>query len=222
MRPRRSAAQAQQTRHLIVSAGVDIVSTEGLDAITLGRLADELALSKSGVAGHFGSKLDLQLAVLSEAVRIYRREVIVPAAHAEPGLARLRTLVDAWISHLERGVFTGGCFFTQVTTDYDSRPGPVRSVARELTDEWRAYLAEQIEIAVADGAFEADTDVEQVIFEATGLMLSLNHAMQLDLDPKAIERARSGFDRLISACMAQPTPDAKVADPVRLRSRARW
>jgi AcrR family transcriptional regulator len=199
--PRRNAAQAQQTRHLIVSAGVDIASIEGLDAITLGRLAEELSMSKSGVAGHFASKLDLQLAVVSEAVRIYRREVILPAAHAEPGLPRLRKLVDAWISHLERGVFPGGCFFTQVTTDYDSRPGPLRAVARELTDEWRSYLAEQIEIAITDGSFGPDVDSDQVIFEATGQMLSLNHAMQLDLDPKAIGRARFGFERLINDCL---------------------
>lgn len=204
MSPRRSAAQARQTRHLIVAAGVDIASTEGLDAITLGRLADELAMSKSGVIGHFGSKLELQLGVLSEAVRIYRREVILPAAHAAPGLPRLRKLVDAWISHLERRVFPGGCFFTQVTTDYDGRPGPVHDMARRLTDDWRTYLAEQIEAAVADGSFDRDTDVDQVIFEATGLMLSLNHAMQLDLDPKAIEHARAGFDRLIDACTAGP------------------
>ena len=184
-----------------MATGVDIASTEGLDAITLGRLAEELTMSKSGVIGHFGSKLDLQLAVLNEAVRIYRREVILPAAHAAPGLARLRGLVDAWISHLERGVYPGGCFFTQVTTDYDDRPGPVRDVARELTVEWRAYLAEQIGIAVADGDFQPDTDASQVIYEATGLMLSLNHTMQLDLDPRAIEHARVGFDRLITSYM---------------------
>lgn len=202
MSPRRTAAQALQTRHLIVSAGVDIASTEGLDAITLGRLAEELSMSKSGVIGHFGSKLDLQLAVVAEAVRIYRREVIVPAAHAPAGLPRLRTLVAAWISHLERGVFPGGCFFTQVTTDYDSRKGPLHDVARQLTDDWRAYLGEQIDAAIADGAFSSDTDPDQVIFEATGLMLSLNHAMQLDLDPKAIQHARIGFDRLIDACLS--------------------
>jgi AcrR family transcriptional regulator len=202
--PRRTAAQAQQTRHLIVSAGVDIASTEGLDAITLGRLADELAMSKSGVIGHFGSKLELQLAVLMEAVRIYRREVIVPAEHARPGAERLRTLVDAWISHLERHVFPGGCFFTQVTTEYDGRSGPVHDVARRLTDDWRHYLAVQIERAIADGSFDPETDTDQVIFEATGLMLSLNHAMQLDLDPKAIERARFGFDRLIEDCLLAP------------------
>ncbi|SDT28621.1 TetR/AcrR family transcriptional regulator [Microlunatus soli] len=201
MSPRRSAAHAQQTRHLIVTAGVDLASVEGLDAITLGRLAEELTMSKSGVIGHFGSKLDLQLAVLNEAVRVYRREVIVPAAHAAPGLARLRKLVEAWISHLERGVYPGGCFFTQVTTEYDDRPGPVRDVARQRTEEWRAYLAEQISTAVQDGDFSADTDVDQVIFEATGLMLSLNHTMQLDLDPKAIQHARAGFERLIAACM---------------------
>jgi len=202
MSPRRTAAQALQTRHLIVAAGVDIASTEGLDAITLGRLAEELSMSKSGVIGHFGSKLDLQLGIVAEAVRIYRREVILPAAHAAAGLPRLRKLVDAWISHLERGVFPGGCFFTQVTTDYDSRPGPLHDVARQLTDNWRAYLGDQIEVAITDGAFSSDTDPNQVIFEATGLMLSLNHAMQLDLDPKAIQHARVGFERLIDGCLA--------------------
>jgi len=209
MSPRRTAAQALQTRHLIVAAGVDIASTEGLDAITLGRLAEELSMSKSGVIGHFGSKLDLQLGIVAEAVRIYRREVILPAAHAAAGLPRLRKLVDAWISHLERGVFPGGCFFTQVTTDYDSRPGPLHDVARQLTDNWRAYLGDQIEVAIADGAFSSDTDPDQVIFEATGLMLSLNHAMQLDLDPKAIQHARTGFERLIDGCLAvDPSPPA--------------
>lgn len=200
MSPRRSAAQAQQTRHLIVSAGTDIASTEGLEAITLGRLAEELVMSKSGVIGHFGTKLDLQLAVLNEAVRIYRREVILPAAHAASGLPRLQKLVDAWISHLERRVFPGGCFFTQVTTDYDGRPGPLQDVVRRLTDDWRTYLAEQIAAAVTSGKFRGDTDPDQVIFEATGLMLSLNHAMQLDLDPKALQHARAGFDRLIAGC----------------------
>ncbi len=200
--PRRSAAQAQQTRHLIVSAGVDLASTDGLEAITLGRLADELLMSKSGVIGHFGTKLDLQLAVLHEAVRIYRREVIVPATHAAPGLPRLQKLVDAWISHLERQVFPGGCFFTQVTTDYDGRPGPLQDVIRRLTDDWRSYLAEQIDAAITAGDFRADTDPDQVIFESTGLMLSLNHAMQLDLDPKALQHARAGFDRLIAGCLA--------------------
>lgn len=202
MSPRRSATQAQQTRHLIVSAGVDIASTEGLEAITLGRLADELVMSKSGVIGHFGNKLDLQLAVLNEAVRIYRREVIVPAAHSAPGLPRLQTLVDAWISHLERRVFPGGCFFTQVTTDYDGRPGPLQDVVRRLTDDWRSYLAEQINAAITAAEFRTDTDPDQVIFEATGLMLSLNHGMQLDLDPKALQHARVGFDRLIKDCLA--------------------
>lgn len=204
MSPRRSAAQALQTRHLIVAAGVDIASTEGLDAITLGRLAEELSMSKSGVIGHFGSKLDLQLGIVAEAVRIYRREVILPAAHAAPGLPRLRKLVDAWISHLERGVFPGGCFFTQVTTDYDSRRGPLHDVARRLTDNWRTYLGEQIDVAIADRSFSAEVDPDQVIFEATGLMLSLNHAMQLDLDPKAIQHARAGFERLIDGCLADP------------------
>ena len=207
MSPRRTAAQALQTRHLIVSAGVDIASTQGLDAITLGRLAEELSMSKSGVIGHFGSKLDLQLGVVAEAVRIYRREVIVPAAHVAPGLPRLRKLVDAWISHLERGVFPGGCFFTQVTADYDSRLGPLHDVARQLTGNWRSYLAEQIDVAIADGSFGADTTTDQVIFEATGLMLSLNHSMQLDLDPQAIQHARAGFERLIAACLADQSED---------------
>lgn len=194
---------------------MDIASTEGLDAITLGRLAEELAMSKSGVIGHFGNKLELQLGVLNEAVRIYRREVILPAAHAPAGLPRLRSLVDAWISHLERRVFPGGCFFTQVTTDYDGRPGPVHDVARRLTDDWRTYLAEQIELAIVGGSFAADTDVDQVIFEATGLMLSLNHAMQLDLDPKAIQHARIGFDRLIEGCLPGASAPGRTASESR-------
>src|SRR3954470_14074048 len=120
---RRSAADALDTRRAILDRAVDVASREGLDGMTIGRLADDLSMSKAGVIGHFGSKQRLQLAALEEAVAIFTREVWLPVAELPAGRERLLAISDAWIAHLRSGVFPGGCFLTAASMEFDGRDG---------------------------------------------------------------------------------------------------
>ncbi|MEV0384332.1 TetR/AcrR family transcriptional regulator [Nonomuraea sp. NPDC050643] len=190
MSPRRSVADALGTRSAILGRSVAIASAEGLEGLTIGRLATELGMSKSGVLGHFGSKEALQLAVLDRAGEIFRTEVWEPVVAAAPGLVRLRALCEAWISYLERGVFPGGCFFVAAAHEFDGRPGPVRGAVEARFDTWRARLTKEAGRAVAAGDLPGSTDPDQLVFELLGLVMALNHAIQLHRDPRAATRAR--------------------------------
>src|SRR3954464_5079517 len=116
--PRRSAAEALQTRSAILERSVALASIEGLEGLTIGRLAGDLQMSKAGVLGHFGTKEELQLATVHGALGIFTREVWAPAQDAAPGRARLLAIADAWMSYLGRDVFRGGCFMTAASTEF--------------------------------------------------------------------------------------------------------
>ncbi|KAB8191479.1 TetR family transcriptional regulator [Nonomuraea phyllanthi] len=193
MSPRRSAAEALGTRAAILDRSVAIASAEGLEGLTIGRLAGELGMSKSGVLGHFGSKEALQLATLDRAGEIFRAEVWEPALPAAPGLTRLRVLCEAWVSYLERGVFPGGCFFVAAAHEFDGRPGPVREAVEARFEMWRERLRKEAGRAVAAGDLPEGTDPEQVAFELLGAAMALNHALQLHHDPQAPTRARQAM-----------------------------
>ncbi|WP_188194264.1 TetR/AcrR family transcriptional regulator [Nonomuraea sp. SYSU D8015] len=190
MSPRRSVAEALGTRSAILDRSVAIASAEGLEGLTIGRLALELGMSKSGVLGHFGSKEALQLAALNRAEEVFRAEVWAPAQPAAPGLARLRALCEAWISYLERGVFPGGCFFVAAAHEFDGREGPVRDAVEAMFAAWRGRLRKEARRAVEAGELPAGTDAEQLAFELLGLVMALNHALQLHRDPEAVTLAR--------------------------------
>ncbi|MEU6232369.1 TetR/AcrR family transcriptional regulator [Kitasatospora sp. NPDC047058] len=200
MSPRRSVADARRTRTAIVRRGLDLASVEGLEGLTIGRLATELSMSKSGVLGHFGTKESLQLAVVDEGVELFAREVVrrAAAADAAPGLPRLLVECEAWISYLERDLLPGGCFFTTVTAEFDDREsGPVRSAVAVKNAVWQRELRRQTELAIAAGQLPAEPDAEQVVFELTGQVLALNHARRLYRDRTAGDRARRAVRRLL-------------------------
>ena len=116
-------AQGERTRQAILEAAVHIASAQGLEGLTIGRLASELSMSKSGLFAHFGSKEELQVATVEAARAIFIREVIKPAFDATEGLVRLYKLCDIWLSYVQSGVFRGGCFFAAAAAEFDSRPG---------------------------------------------------------------------------------------------------
>ena len=188
--PRRSAAEALKTRESIVTHAVDVASLEGLEGLTIGRLAGELDMSKAGVIGHFGTKEALQVAALEQAVEIFRREVWDRAEGEEPGLPRLRAIAEAWIGYLERDVFPGGCFLTAASTEWDGREGPVRDVIAGSLDLWRRVLAHEARTAGFD-------DPDQIAFELSGVAVALNQALQLFGDRAAPERARRAAERIL-------------------------
>ncbi|GAA2441544.1 TetR/AcrR family transcriptional regulator [Streptomyces macrosporus] len=209
MSPRRSAAEARRTRERIIERSVALASLEGLEGLTIGRLASDLGISKSGLLGHFGTKEALQIAALERAAVIFDREVWRPAADAAPGLARLRAVCTTWISYLERGVFPGGCLFVASTFEYDGRDGPVRDLLRRQFGAWRRRLVADVRVAAGRGELPPDTDPEQVVFELNGILMSLNHTIQLYGDTGAAARARRAVDRLL------PPPPAGPAGPQR-------
>jgi AcrR family transcriptional regulator len=154
-------------------------------------------MSKSGVLGHFGSKEDLQLAVVDAAADLFTREVADRAKGVAPGLPKLLAMCAAWVSYLERRVFPGGCFFTAASAEFDDRPGRVRNAIAGLTSVWNRDLYRQTRLAIEAGALPADTDADQVVFEMSGVILALNNALQLHRDTTAPTRARRALGRLL-------------------------
>ncbi|MET9296495.1 TetR/AcrR family transcriptional regulator [Streptomyces sp. NPDC003077] len=199
MSPRKSAAEARKTRERIIERGIAIASVEGLEGLTIGRLATDLGMSKAGVLGHFGTKEALQLATLEEASTIFSRTVWEPAADATPGLARLRAVCESWTTYLERerDTFPGGCFFTTATVEYDARRGPVRDTVFRLFTLWRRRLIGELRLAVEAGELPPDTEPEQIAFELIGIYMALNQAVQLSADRKAPDRTRRAVARLL-------------------------
>jgi len=203
MSPRRSAAAALETREEIVARAVAVASTNGLEGLTIGRLAGDLSMSKAGVIGHFGTKERLQLAALEEAIAIFTREVWAPVADLPAGLERLLATCDAWIAHLQSGVFPGGCFLTAASMEFDGRAGPVRDRVIAGFEQWRAAVERDVRAAVKAGQLPAATEPAQVWFELNALAIGLNQALQLLGDEDAPARARRAMRRAIGVGAAR-------------------
>jgi AcrR family transcriptional regulator len=198
MSPRRSAIDALATRSKIIEQAVAMASRDGLEGVTIGRLATELEMSKAGVLGHFGTKESLQLATLDAAVDLMRRQVPDKVAALPPGRDRLLMLCHAWIAYLEaEQTSAGGCLLISASTEFDGRPGPVRTAVLEASNRWYAALANEVRAAVQTGQLPDDADVDQLVFELNGVGLSTNQAIQLHQDPAAGQRARRALRRLI-------------------------
>jgi AcrR family transcriptional regulator len=179
MAGRRSDAEALETRSAILRKAADIASVEGLEGVTIGRLASELRMSKSGVIGHFGTKEELQLATLAYASEVFRRRVWEPVEHLEPGLPRLLGICESWTRYAENPVFPGGCFIAQVSYEFDSREGRVHDELAKVVGRWRKALVAEIERAVRDGELATGTDPEQVAFSLDALAAGMNPARHL-------------------------------------------
>lgn len=163
-----------------------------MEGLTIGRLAAELKLSKSGLFAHFGSKEELQLATVDAARAIFIREVIAPLK-APAGLRRLWNLCDLWLSYLESGVFRGGCFFAAVAAEFDSRPGPVRGRIAEIMDEWLGTLRRAIVQSQDAGHVALEADPQRLAFEFNALELGANSSMQLHGSRQGFKYARDAI-----------------------------
>lgn len=192
--PRSSREQAARTRQTILGEVVDEASVSGLDGITIGTLAEHLGMSKAGVIGPFGSKESLQLEALGRAAAIFRADVWEPAAREPAGRARLAALIEAWLSHLARPAFPGGCFLTQAAADFDARPGEVRDAVQRIGRLWERTLAGEVRAAIESGEI-AGVDPEQAAFEVNAIAQGVNQAIQLHRDHDAVERGRRAMRR---------------------------
>ena len=214
-------AQGERTRNAILETAVHIASAEGLEGLTIGRLATELSMSKSGLFAHFGSKEDLQVATVEAARAIFIREVIKPAFESTEGLQRLWKLCDIWLSYVQSGVFRGGCFFAAAAAEFDSRPGPVRDRIAEIMKEWLTALRNAIIEAQEAGHLDKDIDATQLAFEFNSLELGANWAFQLYGDTRAFKRAREAIrERLSRHATAAGAPVLALAKPRTVKARA--
>jgi len=196
--PRRSVADAHQTHLAILDRAVDLASVQGLEGLTIGRLAHDLRMSKSGVLGHFGTKEELQLSALKAAADVFRREVWAPAVAVEAGLPRLLAVCTAWISYLERGVFPGGCFLTAASCEFDGRPGPVRDAVASVLELWWHTLESEVRSAQRAGQLPQGLDPRLAAFQLNAAAMATNQAIQLARDPQAGARGLAAMRAALS------------------------
>jgi AcrR family transcriptional regulator len=188
--PRRPAAAVAATRSEVTRAAVDHASVEGLEGLTIGRLADQVEMRKSSVFTLFGSKRDLQRATLEAAIEQFREEVWDRVADEPPGRARLLALTDAWLEYHEREVMPGGCFLTTATVEYDARPGPLRDAVAQTMQRWLELLEREAATAVEAGELPAGANPGDVAFQLNALAAAASYGFQLWRDPEVFARAR--------------------------------
>lgn len=194
-----------RTHAAILEVATRLASAEGIEGLTLGRLAEELAVSKSGVYAHFGSKEQLQLETIAAAQAIFEREVMRPALDAPEGSRRLLALCDAYLSYVEREVFPGGCFFASLLAEMDARPGPIHDMVLEAEQNWQDGLAELVREAQRQGEFADDVHAEQVAFELQACLELSNYHFVLFRDRRVVDRGRKAVAAIIDRSRRAPS-----------------
>ncbi len=191
--PRTSRPQARglRTREAILARAVDIASVDGLDGLTVGSLATQLHMSKSGLFAHFGSKEELQLATIEVARQIFISQVTRPAISAPRGMARLWGLINQWLILVEKRVFSGGCFFSAASFEFDSKRGVVHDRIAAIMREWMDVLTLAVEQAQKAGHIHAKVNSTRLAYEIHGVAMGAHWAHQLLDDKQAYSRARS-------------------------------
>jgi AcrR family transcriptional regulator len=191
-------SKGQTTKTAILDEAVQVASRVGFGGLSIGRLADQTAMSKSGLFAHFKSKEQLQLQTLDRARAKFVDVVIRPALAAERGEARVRALFEAWLGWTARSL-DAGCVFVAAASELDDQPGPLRDALVKSEQDWLELLASVAGTAVAEGQFRDDLDREQFAFEVHSLMLGHHHATRLLQDTRAGERTRRAFESLVAA-----------------------
>jgi AcrR family transcriptional regulator len=196
---RRSLTEVAGSRAATLDAAVELASVVGLEGVTIGRLADELEMSKSGLIGRFGSKEQLQLAALELASETFRRTVYEPAAEEPAGLRRLSAICDAWIAYLGDPPFPGGCFLTTASVEFDARPGPVRDAVKRVMKQWVGVLEREARAAIEQGELPRDADPKDIAFTINAIGVGANCDFQLHRDRRAPKRARRAMAAVLDS-----------------------
>jgi AcrR family transcriptional regulator len=204
-------SKGQASRATILLTAAKLATTRGLDGLSIGDLAAAVGMSKSGLYAHFKSKEELELATIDMAAAIFDQEVLQPAARAHAGTERLGALVDAFLSHLERRVFPGGCFFASVASELDTRPGLARDRVAQVLDHWQSLLMQCILDAQASGAIDPQADVAQAAFEIQAMLLAGNYQFVMTNDPVWLSQARKGVEHVLTRLAVKEVSKKKRA-----------
>jgi AcrR family transcriptional regulator len=202
-RERRRRSDGERSRRTILDAAARLATVEGIEGLSIGGLAKAIGMSKSGLYAHFGSKEELQLETIAAAQEVFDAEVVSPALEAGHGLSRVEALCEGFLSHVERGVFPGGCFFASVTAELDTRPGPARDRIAAVQSSWAELIASGLREAQAQRELDPDASVDQLTFELNAMLSQANTLFLLDGDHTAFDLARRAIhDRLERATPA--------------------
>ena len=191
-------SKGEETKRHIVESAYAQARAIGLEGLTIGQLAASLQMSKSGLFAHFGSKEDLQLAVLAHATEQFLAEVLRPSIAAEKGLKRISKVFELWVTYSAANETQGGCLFIAAAADFDDKPGPIRDYLSTQQSAWRESLQRMVLDAQRYGDLPKETDAKQMAFELFSLVLGCHHDRRLLNDREAINRANVGLKRLIA------------------------
>jgi AcrR family transcriptional regulator len=198
-RPRRRRSDGERSHAAILREAAQLATVEGLDGLSISRLAEAVGMSKSGLFAHFGSKEELQLATVETASDLFDEIVIDPALRAPTGIERLRALCENYLRHVEGDVYPGGCFFASAAAELDTRMGPVRDRAVAVVGDWLEHQRAAVRDAQAEGAIDPSEDPEQLAFELEAYLILANQMFVISRDPAPIEQARHALARRLAA-----------------------
>jgi len=196
---RKRRSDGQRSRTAILREAAQLATVEGITGLSIGRLAEAVGMSKSGLFAHFGSKEELQLATVETADAVFEAEVIEPAEGAANGLERLQRLSDGYLRYVEAGTFAGGCFFASALAEVDMRPGPVRDRLVAFSADWLGRLEAALRDAQAEGLIDADEDAGQLAFEIEAALFLANGQFVVARTSEPIERARAAIERRLQS-----------------------
>jgi AcrR family transcriptional regulator len=182
--------KGERTRNAILERAAALATEEGLEPLSIGRLAEATGMSKSGLFAHFGSKEELQLATVDHAASLFVAEVIDPARAAPKGVARVWALCDRLLDYAERQVFPGGCFFAATSFEFNNRPGTVRDRIQEMIGSWLSYLEHAVEQAQEAGELDPDMSAREIAFQLDAFAQAANAQFQLFHDERVFADAR--------------------------------
>ena len=200
---RKPRADGIQTRQAILNAAASLATTRGLEGLSIGDLAAHLGMSKSGLYAHFKSKEELELATIDTATEIFENDVMHKVPESPGGLARVFALNEAFLQHLARRVFPGGCFFATVAAQLAPHPGRTRDRVMQLQIRWAALFVAALTQARDAGEISRNADIYQLTFEITAMMFRANFAWIVTEDLSVLDQARIGVNNVLDRVMGK-------------------
>jgi AcrR family transcriptional regulator len=210
-KPADRPTKGEQTRAAILDEALSIARKLGLEGLTIGSLADAAGMSKSGLFAHFGSREDLQLAVLEHAAQRYGESVLMPVLKIERGLPRLQALFERWLDWSIASGLPGGCIMISAANEYDDRPGPIRDAVIANQRRGGALCEKAVRLAIEEGHLKPSTDPEQIAFEMLGIVLASHNHRRLLGNKETRKRALTAFDELVSRHAVPAKPRLRAA-----------